>query len=59
MSEFKWNLEIFLKSSLFSLMTISMNLFDQLVTAICDTVMEGWALFRKEFGVLMIVCNIK
>ena len=40
-SEFKWNLEIFLKSSLLNLMTISMNLFDQLVIVICDPVMEG------------------
>ena len=41
MSKFKGNLEKFLKSSLFSLMTISMNLFDQLIIAICDLVMEG------------------
>ena len=41
MSEFKWNLKIFLKSSLFSLMIISMNLFDQLVIASCDPVMKG------------------
>ena len=41
MSEPKWNLEIFLKSSLFSVITISMNLFDQLVIVYCDLVMEG------------------
>ena len=41
MFEFKWNLGIFLKSSLFSLITISINLFDQLVIVICDPVMEG------------------
>ena len=38
MFELKWNLEIFLESSLFSLITISMNLFDQLVIVICDLV---------------------
>ena len=41
MSECKWNLRIFLKFNLFSLITISMNLFDQLVIVICDLVMEG------------------
>ena len=37
---FKWNLENFLKSNLFSLITISMNWFDQLVIVICDPVMK-------------------
>ena len=41
MFECKWNLGIFLESSLFSLITISINLFDQLVIVICDPVMEG------------------
>ena len=41
MSEFKWNLEIFLESSLFSLIIISTNLFDQLVIVICYLVIEG------------------
>ena len=41
MFELKWNLEIFLESCLFSLITISMNLFDQLVIVICNLVMEG------------------
>ena len=33
--------EFFLESNLFSLNTISMNLFDQLVIVICDPVIEG------------------
>ena len=37
--ELKWNLGIFLESTLFNL--VSMNLFDQLVIVICDPVMEG------------------
>ena len=41
MFEYKWNLGIFLESNLFSLITISMNLFDQLVIVFCDLVMEG------------------
>ena len=41
MSELKWNLEKFLESTLLSLITILMNLFDQLVIIICDPVMEG------------------
>ena len=41
MSELKWNLENFMESILFSLITISMNLFDQLVIVICDPVVEG------------------
>ena len=41
MFELKFNLEIFLKSNLFSMITISMNLFDQLVIVICNPVMEG------------------
>ena len=41
MSKLKWNLKFFLESSLFSLITISMNLFDQLVILIRDPVMEG------------------
>ena len=40
MSELNWNLEIFLEFSLFNLIYISMNLFDQLVIVICDQVME-------------------
>ena len=41
MFELKWNLGIFLESSLFSLITISLNLFYQLVIAICNQVMQG------------------
>ena len=41
MSELNWNLENFLESSLFILIAISMNLFDQLVIVIYDPVMEG------------------
>ena len=41
MSGFKWNLENFMESSLFNLITILMNLFDQLVIVICDPIMEG------------------
>ena len=41
MSELKLNLEIFLKSNLFNVITISMNLFDQLVIVFYDQVMEG------------------
>ena len=41
MSELKWKLEIFMESSLFGLITILMNLFDQLVIVICDLVMKG------------------
>ena len=41
MFEVNWNMEIFLESSLFSLIAISMNLFDKLVIVICHSVMEG------------------
>ena len=41
MSKLKWNLEIYFESTLFSLITISMNLFYQLVIVIHDPVMEG------------------
>ena len=41
MSECKWNLGLFMESSLFDLITVSMNLFDQLVIVICDPIMEG------------------
>ena len=41
LSELKWNLEMFLKSSLFSVITILMNLSDQLVIVFYDLVMEG------------------
>ena len=30
-----------MESSLFDLITVSMNLFDQLVIVICDPIMEG------------------
>ena len=59
MSEFKWNLENFLKSSLFSLIAISMNLFDQLVIVIFDSDMEERAPYGKGFCFLMIVCCVK
>ena len=41
MSKLNWNLEFFLESSLFSLIVISMNLFDQPAIVICGLVMEG------------------
>ena len=42
MFKLKWDLDFFFfESTLFSLITISMNLFDQLVIVICDLVMEG------------------
>ena len=41
MFELKWNFEIFFQYTLFSLITISMNLFGHLVIVICDPVMEG------------------
>ena len=41
MSEFKWSLDIFLDFSYFSLISISINLFDQLVIVICNPVMKG------------------
>ena len=41
MFELNWNLEIFLESSLFSLISISMNLFNQLVIIMYDPIMEG------------------
>ena len=43
MSEFKWNLGIFLEFIFFFsvLITISMNLFDQLVIVICDPDLRG------------------
>ena len=34
-------LKFFLESNIFSLITISMNLSDQLVIVICDPVMKG------------------
>ena len=40
MSEFKWSLDIFLEFSYFSLISISMNLFDQLFIFICNPVMK-------------------
>ena len=58
MSEFKWNLGIFLDFVFFSvLMTISMNLFDQLVISICDLDLRGSAPSRKNMslGLLFIV----
>ena len=39
--ELKWNLKFFLESTHFNLITISMNLFNQLVIVIYDPVMEG------------------
>ena len=50
---------IFFEYTLFILISISMNLFDQLVIVICDPVMKEGAPFWKEFCVLMIVCSIK
>ena len=41
LSKLKRNLETFLKSNLFSMITISMNLSNQLVIVLCDPIMEG------------------
>ena len=41
MFEFKWSLDIFLDFSYFSMILISMNLFDQLVIVIFNLVMKG------------------
>ena len=41
MFELDWNLEIFLESSLLSLIVIPMDLFDRLVIVIYDPFMEG------------------
>ena len=41
MSEFNWSLNIFLDFNYFSLISISMNLFDQLVIVIFNPVMKG------------------
>ena len=58
MSEFKWNLRIFFHFIFFSLlMTISINLFDQLVIVICDQDLKGSAPSRKNLslGLLFVV----
>ena len=59
MFEFKWNLGIFLDFVFFSsvLMTISMNLFDQLVIVICDQDLRGSASYGKNMslGLLFVV----
>ena len=59
MSEFKWNLGTFLDFIFFFpvLMTISMNLFDQLVIVICDPDLRGSAPSRKNMslGLLFVV----
>ena len=58
MFQFKWTMEIFLESIFFNLITISMNLFDQLVIVICDPVMEDRTPSGKGYSVLIIVCSI-
>ena len=59
MSEFKWNLGIFLDFVFFFpvLMTISMNLFDQLVIVICDPNLRGSTSSGKNLslGLLFVV----
>ena len=58
MSEFKWNLGIFLEFIFFSvLITISMNLFDQLVIIICNPYLRGLASLREESVIGIIVCS--
>ena len=52
MSELKRNLGIFMESILFSLITSSMNLFDELVIVICDPIMEGLSSFWE--GILCL-----
>ena len=49
MSEFQLNMRIFLEFIFFSvLITISMNLFDQLVIVICDPDLRGSVPSRKN-----------
>ena len=58
MSEFQWPLGIFLEFIFFLvLITISMNLFDQLVIAICDPNLRGSAPSGKNMslGLLFVV----
>ena len=59
MYEFKWNLDIFLHLSYFSLISISMNLFNQLIIVICNPVMKGRAPYGNECAVLIFVCKFK
>ena len=59
LSKFKWNLDIFLDFSYFSLISISMNLFYQLVIVICNPVMKGRAPSGNECVVLIFVCRFK
>ena len=57
MSEFKWNLGVFLDFVFFSFNDNSMNLFDQLVIVICDPDLRGSAPFGKNpsLGLLFVV----
>ena len=59
MSEFKWNMGIFLESFFFFsvLITILMNLFDQLVIVIRDPDLRGSAPSGKNLllGLLFVV----
>ena len=59
LSEFKWSLDIFLDFSYFSLISISMNLFDQLVIVICNPFMKGGDPSGKEFVVLVFIYSFK
>ena len=59
MFELKWNLDIFLHFSDFILISISMNLFDQLVIVIFNPVMKRRASSRDECVVFIFVYRFK
>ena len=50
MSEFKWNMGIFMDFFFSFVMTISMNLFDQLFIVICDPDLRGSAPSGKNLS---------
>ena len=56
MSEFKWNMGIFLEFFFFFsvLITISMNLFDQLVIVFRDLDLRGSTLFGKNMSLRLL-----
>ena len=39
--------------------TASMNVSDQLVIVVCESVMEGYALVGKGFGALVLIVVLK
>ena len=56
MFEFQWNLGVFLECFFFFLVliTISMNLFDQLVIVICDLDLRGSAPSGKNLSLRLL-----